>query len=246
MNNRTPAPGAGLGLRSAYEIVCTGPDGQVKWAEIAFNRVVTEGLNKVLDAAFKTGLTSPAWYVGLVGPRVSDGAITSGDATLTSASNPFTSADVGSTVIVRGAGSAGADLVTTVASYTNAGSVELTANASTTVTGAKVCIDGRAADTMGSHASFVESTAYDESTRQALTPGSIASGAFSNSGAPATVTISTDGTLIGAVFVTDNSTKSGTTGTLMFVAPFTGGFKACDDGDTLTITATVTASSVAA
>lgn len=36
------------------------------WTDDSFNIVTTAGKNKVLDAAFKTGLTTPAWYVGLV------------------------------------------------------------------------------------------------------------------------------------------------------------------------------------
>lgn len=244
MKHATPLAAAGLGLRSLYEIVCTGPDGVEKWRETAENRVVTAGLNKVLDAAFKTGLGAPAWYVGLAGAVVSDGAITSGLAVLTSVAAPFTAADVGSRIIVRGAGAAGVDLVTTIAAYTNAGSVTLAANAATTVAAAKVCIDARAADTMAAHASFVENTAYDEATRPVLTPGAIANGSFSNTASPATVTGSTDGTLIGAVFLSDSSVKGGAVGTLMFVAPFSGGFKQVDDNDTLNITATITASTV--
>lgn len=66
----------------------------------------------------------------------SDGAITSSDATFTSAGTTFTSADVGAYIKVIGAGAAGADLETTIASYTSAHVVELTATAGTTVTDA--------------------------------------------------------------------------------------------------------------
>lgn len=37
-----------------------------KWKEIVHNLTVTVGLNKLLDSAFKTGATSPLWYLGLV------------------------------------------------------------------------------------------------------------------------------------------------------------------------------------
>lgn len=37
------------------------------WEEEFNNIVVTTGLNKLLDATFKTGLTTPAWYVGFKG-----------------------------------------------------------------------------------------------------------------------------------------------------------------------------------
>jgi hypothetical protein len=72
--------------------------------------------------------------------HVTDGAITATDATLTSASNRFYAGMVGQVAVVLGAGTTGATHVTTVASYTNAGSVELTAVAGTTVTGAYVYI----------------------------------------------------------------------------------------------------------
>jgi hypothetical protein len=71
---------------------------------------------------------------------VTDGAITALDATLTSASNPFTSTMVGKRIKVAGAGSGGSDLETTIASYTSAGEVELSYGASTTVSGVNVSL----------------------------------------------------------------------------------------------------------
>ena len=41
--------------------------GRLKWAVHGHNLVTTAGLNKLLDACFKTGLASPAWYVLLKG-----------------------------------------------------------------------------------------------------------------------------------------------------------------------------------
>jgi len=40
---------------------------KLRWKDHFYNIVVTAGLNKLLDATFKTGLASPAWYVGLKG-----------------------------------------------------------------------------------------------------------------------------------------------------------------------------------
>lgn len=65
-----------------------------------------------------------------------DGAITAADATLTSATAAFVAGDIGRAVVVNGAGVAGADLTTTIASINSPTSVELTAVASTTVAGA--------------------------------------------------------------------------------------------------------------
>jgi len=55
----------GVVMRTKYEVECYGPDGILKWRDGFENLVVTAGLNKVLDACFKTGLAAPAWYVGL-------------------------------------------------------------------------------------------------------------------------------------------------------------------------------------
>ena len=138
-----------------YDVECYGPDGQLKWAESFDNLVVTVGRNKYLDATLKTGLTSPAWFVGLVtGPG---------------GSNTYA-----------------------------------------------------AADTMASHAGWTESTAYSEATRQAFTAGTVASGSVDNSAAKAVFSINATAT-IGGAFMVDNSTKSGTTGTLLGVGSFSGG-----------------------
>lgn len=71
---------------------------------------------------------------------VTDAAITSGAATLTSATAAFAAADVGSAITVAGAGAAGATLTTTILSVTNATTAVLSANAGTTVTGANSTI----------------------------------------------------------------------------------------------------------
>ncbi len=72
------------------------------------------------------------------GVDYADGALTATDATFTSASNPFVSGDVGKVISIDGAGTAGAYHVTTIASYTSAGEVELTDVGVTTVSGAAV------------------------------------------------------------------------------------------------------------
>ncbi len=74
------------------------------------------------------------------GRKVTDGDITTATDTLTSVTANFVSGDVGAQVIVVGAGVAGADLVTTIASVTNTTTAVLTASASTTVTAATVYI----------------------------------------------------------------------------------------------------------
>lgn len=62
-----------------------------------------------------------------------DGAITATDNTLTSATSAFTAADIGRAVVINGAGTAGADHETTIASINSPTSVEVTDAAITTV-----------------------------------------------------------------------------------------------------------------
>lgn len=72
------------------------------------------------------------------GQKVLDGAITASGTTATSATGSFASDDVGKAIIITGAGAAGANLVTTIASFTSTTEVETTASASTTVSAANV------------------------------------------------------------------------------------------------------------
>lgn len=73
-------------------------------------------------------VTSPAYGAHGNGQIITDGAIGSGSATLTSASGLFASSDVGKAIQVKGAGASGVTtLVTTIASYNSPTSVTLAA-----------------------------------------------------------------------------------------------------------------------
>ncbi len=98
-----------------------------------------------------------------------------------------------------------------------------------------------AADTMASHAGWVEVTAYDEATREVLTLGTVSSQSVDNSASKASFTIDTNSTTIGGAFIVTNSTKGGSTGVLYGVGAFSGGDKSTDDGDILNVTVTCTA-----
>ena len=94
-----------------------------------------------------------------------------------------------------------------------------------------------AADTMGSHAGWSEFTSYSESTRPAPTWSAASSG--SKATTATSFSINGSGTVAGA-FMTTNSTKSGTTGTLYSAGNFTGGSRTVASGDTLNVTYTAT------
>jgi len=55
----------GLKVNQHYKVECFDKYGKPKWVEEFDNLVVTAGRDKYLDATLKTGLASPAWYVGL-------------------------------------------------------------------------------------------------------------------------------------------------------------------------------------
>lgn len=91
-------------------------------------------------------------------------------------------------------------------------------------------------DTMASHAGWAESTAYTETARPEWTAGTAASRSITNS---STVDFSINATTtLKGIFVTDDATKAGTSGTLWSTAAFASNVSAVN-GDTLKITYTV-------
>lgn len=97
-----------------------------------------------------------------------------------------------------------------------------------------------AGNTMGSHAGWTEFTAYDEAARQTWTEAGVSSQSITNSASTADFTISTNSSVIAGAFLTSDNTKSGTTGTLFAAAAFSAD-KNADDGDTLSVTYTLSA-----
>jgi hypothetical protein len=108
-------------------------------------------------------------------------------------------------------------------SYTAAWYMGLIDNASFTAVAA--------ADTMASHAGWIESAAYSNSTRIACA-WSAASGGVKSLSAALGFTINGTATLNGG-FINSVSTKSGTTGTLTSAGSFSGGTRAVINGDTV-------------
>lgn len=98
-----------------------------------------------------------------------------------------------------------------------------------------------AGDTLASHATWTENTNYT-GDRQAFTlNGASTTGSISNSSSPASFAITSDAQTIAGGFLASDAT--GTAGTLFNVKDFTGGDKSADNGDTLSVTLTITASS---
>jgi hypothetical protein len=96
-----------------------------------------------------------------------------------------------------------------------------------------------AGDTMSSHAGWAEVTGYSESVRQTLTLGTVSSQSVSNTASKATFTASGSIT-VGGCFLTTDSTKGGTSGTLMSIGAFSGGDKSLTAAETISVTVTLT------
>jgi hypothetical protein len=98
-----------------------------------------------------------------------------------------------------------------------------------------------AGDTMSSHAGWAEVTGYSESTRPACvfgTPTTANPSVATNSSSVAVFSINASNT-IGGSFLTSNSTKGGTTGTLFSAVDFSSpGDRAVVSGDELRLTYT--------
>ena len=100
------------------------------------NLIEWEGLQRASTDAYVNDATLTMTCYKQI---ATDGAMTSGAATLTCATSaPFVSGDAGRRIIVHGAGTGGSDLRTTISSFTSSSIVTLAANAGATKTGGTV------------------------------------------------------------------------------------------------------------
>lgn len=93
-----------------------------------------------------------------------------------------------------------------------------------------------AADTMSSHAGWIENDDYDESTRVEWTEGAASAASITNATA-ITFTMNATATIKG-IFINSVSTKNGTTGTLWTAVAFASNVSVVDD-DQLKVTYTL-------
>ena len=152
----------GFKIGGTFSVDCYGPDGTLKWTDIAKNIVVNVGLDHILDVVLHGTTPVNPWYVGLK----------------------------------------------------NAGSPV-------------------AGDTLATHGSWTENANYT-GTRPDYVEAAASSQSVTNAASKASFAINTNAQTIAGAFLC--SVDSGTSGTLLCVADFTGGNKTADSGDTLDVT----------
>lgn len=112
---------------------------------------------------------------------------------------------------------------------------------STWYVGLKHAGSANANDTIASHGGWTECANYT-GNRKAFDEAAAASGVITNNASKASFSINANNQVIAGGFLC--SAENGTSGTMFSVVDFTGGNKTCDNGDTLQVTYTITASSV--
>lgn len=237
MHNNSLAEHLKIKAHWKFQAFAPGPLGLLTplWEQEFDNLVVTEGRNALLGNTFDAIPGSVAWHVGLIGANAGSVSITSGAAAITGSGTDFQATDVGSDLIIVGAGAGGLDLVTTVSARSSTTAATAGANAGATVSGAGYAIEPRAADVMATK-SFTEVTAYSEGTRQAWTKnGAPSAGAMSNSTSKARFTINAANTRVFGGFLSSNNTKGGTTGLLFGGGLFSVGSKLLQSGELLDV-----------
>lgn len=131
----------------------TGADGAAGGARLNWNNnyvraIAIPGYTDYIDVAsvFEDTATKTKWEASARARSVTDAAATAASTQVTSATANFAAADQYYAIRVAGAGAAGAQLLNFMNTITNSTTIQLPANASTTVTGATAHIGGRPYD----------------------------------------------------------------------------------------------------
>lgn len=97
-------------------------------------------------------------------------------------------------------------------------------------------------DTMANHPGWTDFTAVSETNRPPWGQDPVSGQSITNS-TPVTYSCNANGQTAGGLFIVNENTIAGTTGTLFNGGAFTGGNRALNDGETIDLTCTINASS---
>ncbi len=98
-------------------------------------------------------------------------------------------------------------------------------------------------DTISSHSGWIENSQYSNTSRPQWSPAAAASQGVTNTTTVNFNMTPTSGATIKGLFVNSDSTLNGTVGNLFSTAAFSGGNQTVNNGDTLKVTYTVSATS---
>jgi hypothetical protein len=240
-----------VGIEGFYHVECRDAQGNLKWEDTIENVVTAVGKQALFDYYFGAtgtagGTASGANYLGLVG--YTGTLVTAGSFVVGST---YQIASLGTTTNAQWQTIAGTSSGTYVV-----GSVFVCANAGTGTGTANLIGTFAAADTMASHAGWVEvglanAPTYTGSRQSinwtaATSTGTSPSNITSKTGGAITFAMTSSGS-VGGCFINGgasaSATKDTTTGVLYSAGAFTGGYKTVANGDSLAVTYTTTATS---
>jgi len=236
--------------KNTYDVECLDSEGNVKWKDKIENLVVNVGLDDVLDKYFKGSTYTAAHYVGLfteVGTAAITGATVATPGVISTGSTTgLTNGDVVRINNVVGMTELnGNEYVISSLIADTSFEIPTTAGFTAYTSGGDWWEDPViAADTMASHASWTEAVPYSDGTRPSFNnTAAVSAQSLTNSANKAVFNINASAT-VGGCFVSTDSTKSGSSGTLFGGGVFTQGSKPVTNGDTLNVTLTFSTSSV--
>jgi len=234
-----------VGIEGHYHVECRDAQGNIKWEDTIENVVTAIGKQSLFDFYFGAtgtagGTASGANYLGLLG--YTGTLVTAG------------SFVVGSTYQIA---SVGTTNFTLIGAASNTVGVVFVATGVGSGTGTANLIGAfAAADTMSSHAGWVEVGLANAPTYTGNRQSINWTAATSTGTSPTNVTSKTGGAItfamtssgsVGGCFINGgasaSATKDTTTGVLYSAGAFTGGYKTVTNGDSLAVTYTTTATS---
>jgi hypothetical protein len=127
-----------LNARGVFDTVCYASDGHIKWHDVAWNLVVDQGKNAMLDSYFAGISYTASWYMSLIVGGAGISSSTYADPTVTEVTNSIIANRQGMawhTASSAGVKTAAVTSLTLIGSATIIGNMVITAGANAAVVG---------------------------------------------------------------------------------------------------------------